>query len=96
MSITLGVRVAGYPREEPGAGKPYARICAGKSRMAELLDHNSQDPSFIWRMRLENNIGFSHLTYSPPYLAVPPSIRYKVKVCPRSTSFNEMPVGIVT
>ena len=33
---------AGYSREEPGAGKPPARICEGKSRMAELLDH---DPS---------------------------------------------------
>ena len=29
---------AGYLREEPGAGKPHARICEGKSRMAELLD----------------------------------------------------------
>jgi hypothetical protein len=26
------------PREEPGAGKPHARICEGESRMAELLD----------------------------------------------------------
>ena len=26
-------------REEPGAGKPPARICEGESRMAELLDH---------------------------------------------------------
>src|SRR5262249_12246010 len=31
---------AGYPREEPGAGKPHARICEGESRMAELLDHD--------------------------------------------------------
>ena len=30
---------AGYSREEPGAGKPHARICDGESRMAELLDH---------------------------------------------------------
>src|SRR5438105_14549062 len=30
-----------YPREEPGAGKPHARICEGESQMAELLDHNS-------------------------------------------------------
>ena len=29
---------AGYPREEPGAGKLPARICEGESRMAELLD----------------------------------------------------------
>ena len=29
-----------YPREEPGAGKPHARICEGESRMAELLDHD--------------------------------------------------------
>ncbi|GLR77450.1 hypothetical protein GCM10007856_01180 [Azospirillum oryzae] len=28
----------GYPREEPGAGKPHARICEGESQMAELLD----------------------------------------------------------
>ena len=31
---------AGYLREEPGAGKPPARICEGESRMAELLDHS--------------------------------------------------------
>ena len=31
---------AGYPREEPGAGKPHARICEGESRMAELLDRD--------------------------------------------------------
>lgn len=30
----------GYSREEPGAGKPHARICEGESRMAELLDHD--------------------------------------------------------
>ena len=30
---------SGYPREEPYAGKPHVRICEGKSRMAELLDH---------------------------------------------------------
>ncbi len=30
---------AGYPREEPSAGKPHARNCEGESRMAELLDH---------------------------------------------------------
>jgi hypothetical protein len=29
----------GYPWEEPYAGKPHVRICEGKSRMAELLDH---------------------------------------------------------
>jgi hypothetical protein len=29
---------AGYPREEPGAGNPLARICEGESRMAELLN----------------------------------------------------------
>ena len=42
-SLILGRRRrhdAGYPREEPGAGKPHARICEGESRMAELLDHN--------------------------------------------------------
>ena len=33
-------------REEPGAGKPPARICEGESRMAELLDH---DPAPIER-----------------------------------------------
>jgi hypothetical protein len=26
--------------EDPGAGKPPARICEGESRMAELLDHD--------------------------------------------------------
>ena len=31
---------AGYFREEPGAGKPPARICEGESRMAELLDRD--------------------------------------------------------
>ncbi len=31
---------AGYLREEPGAGKPHARICEGESQMAELLDHD--------------------------------------------------------
>jgi hypothetical protein len=31
---------AGYLREEPGAGKLHARICEGKSRMAELLDRD--------------------------------------------------------
>ena len=35
---------AGYPREEPGAGKLHARICEGKSRMAELLDHDPPPP----------------------------------------------------
>ncbi len=35
---------AGYLREEPGAGKPHARICEGESRMAELLDH---DPAAV-------------------------------------------------
>ena len=27
-------------REEPGAGKPHARICEGESLMAELLDQS--------------------------------------------------------
>ena len=36
---------AGYPREEPGAGKPHARICDGESRMAELLDHDCAPPA---------------------------------------------------
>jgi hypothetical protein len=31
---------AGHSREEPGTGKPHARICEGESRMAELLDHD--------------------------------------------------------
>ena len=26
-------------QEEPSAGKPHARICEGKSRMASVLDH---------------------------------------------------------
>ena len=46
-SLILGQRLrhdAGYPREEPGAGKPHARICVGGSRMAELLDH---DPDLV-------------------------------------------------
>ncbi|SDH40908.1 hypothetical protein SAMN05216338_10091, partial [Bradyrhizobium sp. Rc2d] len=33
-----------YPREEPGAGNPPARICEGESQMAELLDHHPFDP----------------------------------------------------
>lgn len=33
---------AGDFREEPGAGKPHARICEGRSRMAELLDHDHE------------------------------------------------------
>jgi hypothetical protein len=50
-SLILGRRGrhdAGYPREEPGAGKPHARIREGESRMAELLDHNlpGQIPPF--------------------------------------------------
>src|SRR5207248_11517547 len=42
-SLTRGRRAwhdAGYPREEPGAGKLHARICEGESRMAELLDRD--------------------------------------------------------
>ena len=31
---------AGDSREEPGAGKPHARICEGESRMAELFDRH--------------------------------------------------------
>lgn len=47
-SLTLGRpgrHDAGLPREEPGGGKPHARICEGESRMAELLDHNSAPPA---------------------------------------------------
>ena len=29
-------------REEPGAGKPHARICEGESQMAELLDRDRE------------------------------------------------------
>jgi hypothetical protein len=39
-SLTTGRLGAGYPREEPGAGNLDARIREGKSRVAELLDHN--------------------------------------------------------
>jgi hypothetical protein len=28
------------PYEEPGVGKPHARICEGESRKAKLLDHS--------------------------------------------------------
>jgi hypothetical protein len=31
---------ASHPWEAPGAGKLHARICEGKSRMAELLDQS--------------------------------------------------------
>src|SRR5271166_1699284 len=47
-SLTLGRpgrHDAGLPREEPGGGKPHARICEGESRMVELLDHNSAPPA---------------------------------------------------
>ena len=53
LSMPLGGTwrvLVGYPREEPGAGKPQARIREGESRMAELLDHNltpGQFPTLI-------------------------------------------------
>lgn len=42
-SLALGRRReydADYSREEPGPGKPHARICDSESRMAELLEHD--------------------------------------------------------
>ena len=53
-SLILGRRRrhdAGYPREEPGAGKPHARICEGESRTAELPDHNATDTRTLRRPR---------------------------------------------
>jgi hypothetical protein len=39
------------PREEPGAGKPHARICEGESRMAELLDRYPAGTSTVLRVK---------------------------------------------
>jgi len=47
---------AGYLREEPGAGKPLARICEGESRMAELLDHDPPRARSSAAARLESHI----------------------------------------
>ena len=38
-------------REEPGAGKPHARICEGESQMAELLDRDRRTATVTRKRR---------------------------------------------
>ena len=58
LSPGRGVRHdAAYLREEPGAGKPHARICEGESQMAELLDHYSKNSNPLSSSRESVSLG---------------------------------------